>query len=221
MDGGKSNGFLFVTDNKKFVIKIITNEEKTVLLGIFRKYFDRVINNPDSKLVRIFGLFTILPEKVHLIVMGNLIPYRENRVIFDLKGSFLNRKVGIDNFPIFDKVLKDQNFIESNIKLCLSNENIKLLTILKEDFEILYKQNIMDYSLILAIPVDKIGISGQIKYSEDINIGIIDILQKYNLSKISEKNLKGLFYKTEDISSADPSSYFTRINNFLSKVFLY
>ena len=209
---------MFITSNKEFVIKIITEEEKKNLLYILPSYFQRMFSNPQSKIIKIFGLFQILPEKINIIIMENLIKHRKNFIIFDLKGSLINRNIYIEEFPVVGKCLKDQNFIDSGIKFKATHNDI--LNILIEDTKFLSSINIIDYSLLIGIPITEYKNNEDVYYSELIKIGIIDITEKYNLKKASEKALKSILYKSKDISSTDPVSYEKRFISFLSKIFL-
>ena len=218
VDGGNSSSYLFITSNKKIVIKIIEKEEKKNLLCILPSYFKKMFSNPQSKIVKIFGLFQILPEKINIIIMENLLNNRNDLIIFDLKGSMVNRYTHIDKFPIVGKCLKDQNFINSGVKLKINGDNIIFNTLI-EDFKFLSSINIIDYSLLIGIPITEYKSNGEVDHSDLIKIGIIDITQKYNFKKASEKQIKSIFYKAEEISITDPVSYQTRFINFLNKVF--
>ena len=76
---------------------------------------------------------------------------------------------------------------------CTASERQELLNILKEDSAFLRDHNIIDYSLLLAIE-DKSGnyqINNEIDHEsrnmlDNQHFGIIDYLQKFNLSKKSE-----------------------------------
>jgi Phosphatidylinositol-4-phosphate 5-Kinase len=219
LEGGKSNAFLFTTPDQKFIIKVLTKKDKKTFLKILPGYFQRVTQDSGSKLVKIFGLFTLKPDNIEFIVMENLIPNRENSIIFDLKGSLLDRKTQIPSFPIVNKVLKDINFIESQIKIKLENKN--LLSQLIQDFEFLYKYNIIDYSLILGIPTQCLENKQDDLTTEVIKIGIIDIFQSYNLKKVSETKFKSLLHNSDEISSINSKRYYERITKFIEEYVFY
>lgn len=211
LDGGRSDAFIFMTSDEKFMIKVLTKQDKKVFLKILPEYFRRIESG--SKLVKIFGLFNLRKEKINFILMENLTPDRKNNVIFDLKGSFLNRRTQIKSFPVTDIVLKDSNFNDSKIKIKLENKNI--LHELTQDFEFLYKFDIIDYSLILGIPQKSIEPGKETISSEFISIGIVDIFQVYNLKKVAEKKMKSIIHDPREISSTDPKSYCERIIKFV------
>lgn len=57
---GKSGSFFFFSNDKKFIIKTVKEEELKTMLGEFMKnYYIHISNNPDSFLARIYGLYTI------------------------------------------------------------------------------------------------------------------------------------------------------------------
>ena len=79
---------------------------------------------------------------------------------------------------------------------CTASERQELLNILKEDSAFLRDHNIIDYSLLLAIEdqSENYSINNEIDHKNDESrnmldnqhFGIIDYLQKFNLSKKSE-----------------------------------
>jgi Phosphatidylinositol-4-phosphate 5-Kinase len=212
LQGGRSDAFLFNTSDQKFVIKILSHDDKKSFLKILPGYYDRIVNQSQSKLVKIFGLFTLKPENINFIVMENLIPDRKNCVVFDIKGSIVNRKTEISRFPDTESVLKDLNFIESQINIKFETKDIFYSLI--EDFGFLNKFNIIDYSLILGIPCQSLETTDRVIPGSYLNIGIIDIFQNYNLKKLSEKSLKSLLYKPDEISVTNPKQYHDRIIDF-------
>ncbi|KAK3149620.1 hypothetical protein QOZ80_3AG0219940 [Eleusine coracana subsp. coracana] len=56
-------------------------------------------------------------------------------------------------------------------------------------------------------------------YDVVLYLGIIDILQEYNVSKRVEHAVKSLKFDPLSISAIDPSTYSKRFINFLEKVF--
>jgi 1-phosphatidylinositol-4-phosphate 5-kinase len=57
------------------------------------------------------------------------------------------------------------------------------------------------------------------EYEVVLYLGIIDILQEYNVSKRVEHAVKSLKFDPLSISAVDPSTYSKRFINFLEKVF--
>ena len=121
--GGKSPSFFFFTDDKKFMIKTLKKSEKEILLqkGFLEDYFSYLIKNPDSLLMKIFGIFELElgPNRfVDFLITENMINNDFSRIFrtFDLKGSLHGREtkieVGEAKHGSGLKTLKDKNFIK-------------------------------------------------------------------------------------------------------------
>lgn len=181
----------------------------------------------DSFLVRIIAIFRIEPAQVNFMVMENAISDKHQAVIFDLKGSAVNRIVkGIFDYsnPPYGAILKDLNLIESSYKLEVS-EKLKesVLTTLQRDINFLNEVMSTDYSILLAIYQP--NYSGESRYIlEELNhvysISIIDYLQKYNIAKYSERFLKKLVYRNKEISVEHPQTYSSRLSAFIRTLFI-
>ena len=222
---GRSCSVLFITYDEKYVIKTITSAERKLMIKILPKYCERIISNSKSKLVRIVGLYKLLPENQDFMIMENVIINKDCATVFDLKGSTVDRYVGDYGEGSKGKILKDQNFIESNLKIILPENDIKdLIQILNDDFEILKAANIMDYSILIGFYDVKFEKDNRylLKYlDKNYAIGVIDILQEYNFTKITEKKLKSIYKKNSIMMSvADPNMYFERIVDFLHNIFV-
>lgn len=224
MEGGSSSAFIFTTVDEKFVIKTINSSERKLFLRILPKYTERIFGCGESRLIRILGLFKLIPENQDFIIMENIVPGKENALLFDLKGSLIDRRVSTSTETKLGKVLKDKNFYEEDLKIEIDSDKAgRLIKVLEEDFEILRAENIMDYSILLAfyhkVPeqFNRYFIVGsQGCYS----LGVIDILQEYNFSKISEEKLKKIYKQnTSMLSVAEPSIYYQRIIDFLTQLF--
>ncbi len=58
---GKSGSFFFFSHDGKFIIKTISNNELNTMLGDFMKnYYEHTSSIPESLLVRIYGLYSIV-----------------------------------------------------------------------------------------------------------------------------------------------------------------
>lgn len=124
---GASGSFFFFSSDNKYIIKTINSQEKKVLFGMLDKmieYFKECDNF--SLLARIYGVFTLktnIFSPLDVIVMQNTIKMknlRNQRIIFDLKGSTIKRYVNLPKDEKFfwksslnhKRVLKDLNFLE-------------------------------------------------------------------------------------------------------------
>lgn len=162
---GKSGSFFFFTSNNKFLIKTITNEElDTLLNGFMEKYYIHIINNPDSLLARLYGLYTITIKgisQVNIVLMQNINSLGNNHKslykIFDLKGSLVERKT--KNIQNADKsrALKDLDFLYltkiDKQFINFSKDAIMQIVyeLLQKDLIMLTDNNLMDYSILFFI----------------------------------------------------------------------
>ncbi|OMJ90301.1 hypothetical protein SteCoe_7320 [Stentor coeruleus] len=220
--GGKSNSFFFTSANQKIIIKTITAEEKNSLLKFLPSYSKRVVEHPQSKLVRILGLFEVLPHKQDFIIMENSIPYKDSCHIFDLKGSTVNRHVGgIDSEnPPLGIVLKDLNFKRWNKKILLQNPS-EIIKHIADDMKLLKKHKLMDYSILLGMYQNS-NIQTRYFVSDVHSISIIDFLQRYGTRKSLESFLKRyILRKTKGISVISPVRYYKRIIKYLKSIIDY
>lgn len=56
---GKSGSFFFFSHDKKFIIKTMNDDELSTFKGMFKDYYEYLVNNPRSVLARIYGIFTV------------------------------------------------------------------------------------------------------------------------------------------------------------------
>ena len=98
-EGRTSGAFVFLTHDEKFIIKTITRAERRHFIAkMLQDYLERIREFPESKLVRILGVFKIHSLKQDIIIMENLLENKNNCIIFDLKGSMTRRFVkGIED----------------------------------------------------------------------------------------------------------------------------
>ncbi|CAD8176701.1 unnamed protein product [Paramecium octaurelia] len=235
---GKSGSFFFYTYDNAFVLKTIKQSEIRLIQEILEDYYKYIVNN-QTFLAKFYGMFSISIEgfsQIHLLLMENIfqqIP--DQRVVYDLKGSLVNRKQSVKCSQVVDLtssyaqylpsqgVLKDQNFIKStDIFIELNQQNRDaLFTILKEDIEFLLKNNIMDYSLLIAVCNSKIQDENRI-YCNSMKcycFGLIDYTQQFTLTKKLESFYK--FYlkrKGQHISCVDPQFYSQRFISFINSI---
>lgn len=227
--GGQSGAYVFSTYDNKFIIKTITRGEMEIFTQkMLKTYVFRVMENSNSKLVRILGVYKLISSKTYFMLMESIISQADESIIFDLKGSEHNRFVHHESDPLhppIGKVLKDLNFRLYCRKLLLFHtQKLQLMKSLTEDVKVLKDLGIMDYSLLLTIYNDtEVPLN---RYTlRDTNgvyfsIGIIDIFQSYNISKLSERTLKSIFHGAKEISSVDPGAYAVRFLASLSKIFI-
>ena len=223
--GGRSNSLIFFTFDNKFAIKTITKTEKNLFLNILNDYQNRVCKI-GSRLVRVAGLYSLMPIKINFMIMESTVFDRKKVVMFDIKGSSHDRLVeGKFDYqsPPFGMVLKDINLIQSEYKVDLNqSEKQEILNDLKEDFEILAKNGIMDYSVILGFYHTNLNPQTRYEFlgkNSLYSLGIVDFLQSFNIKKKSEKFFKKLFHRKAEVSSETPEVYKERINFAMFSIF--
>ena len=208
------------------MIKTITKNERKFFVNEFLEDYEARIASPASRLARIFGVFKVNPSKQSFIIMESIVNKKEKSIIFDLKGSSANRLIeGVEDNqqPPPGVVLKDNNYRLYRRKIKLDHlEKINFIKELKEDFMVLASYDLMDYSLLLAFLSEncpKNRYSFVDKTGQVINIGIIDILERYSISKKGERKIKTFFHDGAKLSVASPNNYFSRISEYLSEIF--
>ena len=106
---GKSGSFFFFSHDKKFIIKSMNDSELKTFFKIFEEFSRHLEKHPNSLFARVYGIFTVKMEDivpVHLILLNNIIEGKPD-LVFDLKGSFINREVKKGE----SSVLKDVNLL--------------------------------------------------------------------------------------------------------------
>lgn len=151
---GKSGSFFYFTHDHRYVIKTVNTEERKFLCKIASSYYDYIKNNPDSLIVRLYGLYQVQlaweQKYISVIVMENIFHSCQRLKIhekYDLKGSTVKRKTHKRRKE--SGVLKD---LDLHSKICVGPENREaLLEQLRKDTQFLASHRIMDYSLLLGI----------------------------------------------------------------------
>lgn len=156
---GKSGSFFYFTRDYRYIIKTVTSEEESFLQKIAYRYYNHMQNNPNSLIVRFFGLHKVrlAPEQryITVVVMENIFHNKEKLQIqerYDLKGSWVGRRaLKSDQERIAYKgCLKDLDLGDRKIVIGPENKSL-LMEQLEEDARFLQSCKIMDYSLLLGI----------------------------------------------------------------------
>lgn len=127
------------------------------LLPAFSRHY---LDNPQSLLAKIVGVFTVRSGKmgaVHIMLMENTLRLKQAdnlKYIFDLKGSTVDRKV--KGKTKNSTTLKDINYlmVSATTKGLTHMKNkirVNLQKVLSKDAEFLRLNGLMDYSLLLGI----------------------------------------------------------------------
>mmetsp|Transcript_2633 Transcript_2633/g.2269 ORF Transcript_2633/g.2269 Transcript_2633/m.2269 type:complete len:168 (+) Transcript_2633:687-1190(+) len=127
-DGGKGGEFFFFSADYKMIIKSLTREELMTFCNLMPDYYEHCINNKNSIITKIYGLYRIEWESIgmalNLMVMSNICGFPKKVVssTYDMKGSQFSRQVlkkdeYQDKKKIKRRTLKDLDFMELEKKL--------------------------------------------------------------------------------------------------------
>uniref|UniRef100_A0A0N5CFT2 1-phosphatidylinositol-5-phosphate 4-kinase n=1 Tax=Strongyloides papillosus TaxID=174720 RepID=A0A0N5CFT2_STREA len=147
---------LYISYDKKFVIKTLDSDNVGELLSILPKYHEYVVSKRGKTLLpQNLGLYriTVDGDICYLLVMRNIFgcKYAIHKK-YDLKGSTIQRQASekerTKDLPTF----KDNDFLDDNYKIYLpSDAKEQLMGLLRSDTEFLTKLHLMDYSLLVGI----------------------------------------------------------------------
>ena len=156
---GKSGSFFYFTRDFRYIIKTVSSEEEAFLQKIAYRYYSYMQKNPDSLIVRLYGLHKVRLAReqryISVVVMDNIFYNREMLPMherYDLKGSRVGRRVlrGNERLDVkFKKTLKDCDL--SSRVVIGPDSKMQVMEQLRSDVEFLSSLKIMDYSLLLGI----------------------------------------------------------------------
>lgn len=221
IQNSSNNSMVMLTSDKKFVIKTISRKERSVFFRfLLEPYAKRILSCPESRLIRILGVFKLVTSKISFILMENTSGINENGLIFDLKGSSIDRFVNTQN-GTKGIILKDENFRKMRVKVQVSlQEKWRIVDTIKEDLKILRDIGIMDYSILLMTS-QKFEERNRYCIGKENSLAIIDLFQVYNSRKAVERWFKVWIRRVdkEKISVISPDEYYERLVKFLDEVF--
>ncbi|KAH3762387.1 Phosphatidylinositol4-phosphate 5-Kinase protein [Pelomyxa schiedti] len=150
---GRSGSFFVFSPDKQFIIKTIPYAEAHLLHKILGNYFKYLQANPDSLLVRFYGLYCIHfigHLQTYAIIMNNMFSgsYQPHER-YDLKGSWIHRKVGKRHDDNPTAVLGMDGDLKRKIALP-SQLATKITHQIRLDAQFLCSLGIMDYSILLG-----------------------------------------------------------------------
>jgi ankyrin repeat protein/Ca2+-binding EF-hand superfamily protein len=214
---GRSGSFFLRSHNTKLLIKSLPIDEHTFLKKNLWKYYRHIRDNPDTLLVRFFGLYRVksASREVHFVIMANLFDTPlEIHEQYDLKGSTVNRYVG-DKMPFWSPniAMKDLDFH----RFIHIGPERKAQFIQQAEIDSIFMEtfNICDYSLLVgfnfsdsstvdsSLPKSPMGSLGFMACSPSFPeeyityylCNLIDILTQYNLKKRGESAIKSIVHK--------------------------
>ncbi|KAJ3730406.1 hypothetical protein C8R42DRAFT_6170 [Lentinula raphanica] len=231
-EGGKSKSNFWKTADDRFIIKTLVNAwnvaDLQVLIDLgpsYFRYMESTTNRP-TILAKLLGFYTIeirnletgnVQSKTDLLVMENLFFEQKIDKAFDLKG-IQGRKVkaGTDSTAGHkSKTLFDGEWIEGQqqtLTLVRPHSKAVLREAIKSDADFLSKSNIMDYSLLLGVDIER----------KQIACGLVDTIGSYTFAKTLEYKAKqGLNSRNgKEVTVMPPAEYQLRFTNALERYFL-
>lgn len=152
---GKSGSFFYFTHDRRYIIKTVTSEEEKFLRKIASSYYRHIKDNPDSLIVRLYGLYQVRlaweQKYISVILMENVFHSLQRLKInekYDLKGSIAGRRVKRGSASA-GATLKD---LDLQKKIYIGRENkTAVMEQLAKDTAFLAGLQIMDYSMVLGI----------------------------------------------------------------------
>jgi 1-phosphatidylinositol-3-phosphate 5-kinase len=191
--GGKTKSLFLKTSDDRFVLKSLSQIETQSFLKFAPNYFqimsEAFFHELPSVIAKMLGFYQIIVKNPvtgieytwNLLLMENLFYDRSPTRIFDLKGSMRNRK--IQSTGERNEVLLDENMVEFIYESPLfAREHSKkvLRSSVHNDTLFLARQNVMDYSLMVAIDENR----------KELVVGIIDCIRTYTWDKKLESWIK-------------------------------
>ncbi|EXJ96344.1 1-phosphatidylinositol-3-phosphate 5-kinase [Capronia coronata CBS 617.96] len=191
--GGKTKSIFLKTLDDRFVLKSLSPIETQSFLKFAPNYFqimsEAFFHELPSVIAKMLGFYQIIIKNPvtgleynwFLVLMENLFYDRIPTRIFDLKGSMRNRKINATGER--NEVLLDENMVEFIYEspLFTREHSKKLLrSSVHNDTLFLARQNVMDYSLMLAIDETR----------KELVVGIIDCIRTYTWDKKLESWIK-------------------------------
>ena len=228
---GKSQSEFMFSSSKKFIIKTIKETEYNSIRQILRSYFAYLLENPNSLINKIVGAYAVQrnkSERKYFIVIPNVLtPGAKFSRVYDLKGSTFNRAAGEAEKNSAVPHLKDNDFLNDKTKIQINPVNQRILVQqLQNDVTWLQGRKRMDYSILVGVCETPVGESSSTSGLNVIrgtfpdvsyHIGIIDILQEYNIKKQVAHTLKTTVGGADDkeLSTVPSDQYGERFLGFI------
>ncbi|KAL8698007.1 MAG: hypothetical protein Q9224_002050 [Gallowayella concinna] len=220
--GGKTKSVFLKTLDDRFILKSLPSSETQTFLRFAPAYFrllsECLFHELPSVIAKMVGFYQIIIKNPltgvdfnwYLIVMENLFYDRAPTRIFDLKGSMRNRR--IQSTGEQNEVLLDENMVEFIYESPLfSREHSKKLlrASVWNDTLFLSRQNVMDYSLMIAIDENR----------KELVVGIIDCIRTYTWDKKLELWFKDRGSRTRPTVTS-PRDYKNRFREAMGRYVL-
>lgn len=219
--GGKTKSVFLKTLDDRLVLKSLSPIETQAFLRFAPAYFrimsEALFHELPSVIAKMLGFYQVIIKNPvtgidfnwYLLLMENLFYDRSPTRIFDLKGSMRNRRIKSTGEQ--NEVLLDENMVEFIYESPLfSREHSKKLlrASIWNDTLFLAGQNVMDYSLMIAIDEDR----------KELVIGIIDCIRTYTWDKKLETWIKDRGKNRPTVTS--PREYKNRFREAMGRYVL-
>ncbi|MCJ1396584.1 1-phosphatidylinositol-3-phosphate 5-kinase [Xylographa bjoerkii] len=220
--GGKTKSVFLKTLDDRLVLKSLSQIETQAFLRFAPAYFqlmsEALFHELPSVIAKMLGFYQIIIKNPvtgvefnwFLLVMENLFYDRSPTRIFDLKGSMRNRR--IQSTGEQNEVLLDENMVEFIYEspLFVREHSKKLLRAsVWNDTLFLSRQNVMDYSLMIAIDENR----------KELVVGIIDCIRTYTWDKKLESWMKDRGKNRPTVTS--PKEYKSRFREAMGRYVLH
>ncbi|PRP79416.1 hypothetical protein PROFUN_08177 [Planoprotostelium fungivorum] len=156
---GKSGSFFYFSLDYNFIIKTIVEAEVELFFENFlRSYYQYMLQNPNTLIVRFFGLHMVQPrgynKELYFTIMDNTLQSEFGMVEkYDLKGSTVGRYASEKEKEHDNVIFKDLDIVmKRKIRLGPINKK-KLMDQLEKDTRLLADNNVMDYSFLVGITI--------------------------------------------------------------------
>ncbi|KND01990.1 uncharacterized protein SPPG_02496 [Spizellomyces punctatus DAOM BR117] len=224
--GGKSGSTFLKTRDDRLIIKQLSRLEMDALYKFAPAYFEymsqAIFHELPTVLAKIFGFYRISYKnpttgrsmRFDCFVMENLFYERTISRIFDLKGSMRNRHVQSTGRQ--NEVLLDENLVEFIYEspLFIREHSKKLLRAsVWNDTLFLSKLNVMDYSLLVGIDVER----------SELVVGIVDYIRTFTWDKKLESWVKETAFLGgggKEPTIVSPRQYKNRFREAMERYFL-
>eukprot|EP01130_Rhizamoeba_saxonica_P004072 TRINITY_DN1675_c0_g1_i1.p1 TRINITY_DN1675_c0_g1~~TRINITY_DN1675_c0_g1_i1.p1 ORF type:complete len:646 (-),score=133.82 TRINITY_DN1675_c0_g1_i1:228-2165(-) len=202
---GKSGSIFFYTDDGKYLIKTIHENESENLKSILEDYYIHMVQDHPTLIVPILGFYSIKKSSENVqyfVVMPNMFCTEyDMEEIYDVKGSIYGRNVP-ESERRHGVPLKDAEFNERGGLFLDLVKKQKIMASIARDSKFLEMHGLIDYSLLIGIhksnwPVDPTKSNTHVSFDggEVYVLGIIDYLVKWtgSVSKKLENLAKSFF----------------------------
>ena len=219
--GGKTKSVFLKTLDDRLILKSLSQIEMQAFLRFAPAYFElmgeALFHELPSVIAKMLGFYQVVIRNPvtgvdfnwYLLVMENLFYDRAPDRIFDLKGSMRNRR--IQSTGEQNEVLLDENMVEFIYETPLfAREHSKRLlgASVFNDTLFLSRQNVMDYSLMVAID----------EVRKELVVGIIDCIRTYTWDKKLESWMKDRGKNRPTVTS--PKEYKNRFREAMGRYIL-